>query len=495
MNTPVSSAAPSTTVENGTRAHASAESAVASSLRETLAQLRDRVDGRVVIPGEPDWDEARAAWNLAVDQRPVAVVMAESVDDIAHTVRAAKALGLGVAPQGTGHNAGPLIARNGLADAILLRTAAMRGVHVDPELRVARVEPGAVWADVVAAASPHGLAALAGSSHDVGVVGYTLGGGVSWLARSHGLAANQVLAVELVTADGERRRVDAEHDPELFWAVRGGGGDFGVVTALEFRLFPIAEVTAGALFFPLERAEEVLQAWAEWTPTVPDSVTSVGRVLRFPPLPELPPFLSGRSFVVVEAVLQESPKRADELLAPLRALHPEMDSVHPQPVAELLQLHMDPPAPVPGTGDGMLLRDLPPAAVRAFIDAVGPDSGSVLLSAEIRHLGGALDPEVAHATAADRGTPLPGVVAGLDAQYLAYGVSIAVPGMEDAIAASLGRLLSRIEPWRADLDYLNFAEHERPADRIFGDRVHRLRAVKNAVDPTRVIRSNHPVHR
>jgi FAD/FMN-containing dehydrogenase len=304
-----------------------------------------------------------------------------------------------------------------------------------------------------------------------------------------------VLAVELVTADGVRRRVDAQHDPDLFWAVRGGGGDFGVVTALEFRLFPIAQVVAGTLFFPLERTEEVLQAWAAWTATIPDTVTSVGRLLRFPPLPELPPFLSGKSFVVVETAIQESPERADELLAPLRALGPEMDSVHPQPVAELLQLHMDPPGPTPGYGDGMLLAELTPATVRAFVAAAGPDSDSVLLSAEIRHLGGGVAPEAARASAARRGTPEPGVVAGFDAQYMVFGVGIAVPGAAEALAASVGRLLSRVEPWRADVDYLNFAEQERPAERLFGDRVVRLRAVKDAVDPTGLIRSNHPVRR
>ena len=465
------------------------------SLREALALLDDRIDGRVHIPGDPGWDEARSAWNLAVDQRPVAVVVAGSVDDLVQAVRTAKGLGLSVAPQATGHNAGPLAAGNGLADALLLRTSELRAVQVDRDLRIARVEPGALWGDVVAAVAPHGLAALAGSSHDVGVVGYTLGGGVSWLGRSHGLASNHVLAVELVTADGVLRRVDAEHDPELFWAVRGGGGDFGVVTAIEFRLFPIAEIVAGALFFPLERTEEVLQAWAAWTATVPDSVTSVGRVLRFPPMPDLPPFLSGKSFVVVEAAIQESPERADELLAPLRALGPDMDSVHPQPMPELLQLHMDPPAPVPGNGDGMLLAELPPAAVRAFVAATGPDSGSVLLSAEIRHVGGALRPDAALASAAEHGTPAPGAVAGFDAEYLVFGVGIAVPAASEALAASLGRLLSRVEPWRARADYLNFAEHERPAERLWGDRVHRLRALKNAVDPTGVIRSNHPVRR
>ncbi|RZS64624.1 FAD/FMN-containing dehydrogenase [Agromyces ramosus] len=487
-----SALAPVTDISEALPGH---DEVVTLSLREALALLDERLAGRVVIPGDPGWDEARAAWNLAVDQRPVAVVVAGSENDIVHAVRTAKGLGLSVAPQATGHNAGPLAAANGLADSLLLRTSELRGVQVDPDLRVARVEAGALWGDVVAAAAPHGLAALAGSSHDVGVVGYTLGGGISWLGRTHGLAANSVLAVELVTADGVRRRVDADHDPELFWAVRGGGGDFGVVTALEFRLYAIAEIVGGTLFFPLERAEEVLQAWAAWTAGVPDTVTSVGRVLRLPPMPELPPFLSGQSFVVVEAAIQESPERADELLAPLRALAPAMDSVHPQPVAELLQLHMDPPAPTPGYGDGMLLAELPPAAVRAFIAAVGPESGSALLSAEIRHVGGGLAPEVALATAAERGTPAPGAVAGLEAEYLVFGVGIAVPGAGEALAASLGRLLSRVEPWRAPVDYLNFAEHERPAERLFGERVHRLRAVKQAVDPTGVIRSNHPVGR
>src|SRR5215217_614604 len=202
VNTPVPSVTDITDIEEVTT----------FSLREALALLDSRLAGSLLIPGYPGWDAARTAWNLAVDQRPVAVVVAGSVNDITQTMRTARKLGLSVAPQGTGHNAGPLAARNGLADAILLRTSELRGVEVDAEARVARVEPGALWGDVVAAVAPHGLAALAGSSHDVGVVGYTLGGGISWLARSHGLAANQVLAIELVTADGVSRRVDAEHD-------------------------------------------------------------------------------------------------------------------------------------------------------------------------------------------------------------------------------------------------------------------------------------------
>ncbi|MFE5670848.1 FAD-binding oxidoreductase [Agromyces sp. NPDC056523] len=469
----------------------------ALSLREAFAMLAERLDGRLVLPGDADWDAARAAWNLSVDQRPAAVVIAATAADIARTVRAAREMGLAVAPQGTGHNAAPLVEGDGLSDAILLKTHELRAVEVRPTQRLARVEAGALWGDVVAAAAPHGLAALAGSSHDVGVVGYTLGGGVSFLGRQHGLAANHVVAVELVTADGEFRRVDAEHDAELFWAVRGGGGDFGVVTAIEFRLFELEQVVAGTLFFPIDRAEEVLQAWADWTRSVPDSVTSVGRVLRIPPMPELPPFLSGRSFVVVEAVVQESPERADALLAPLRTLHPEIDTVHPQAPAELLQLHMDPPGPTPGLGGGMMLGDLPAEGVRGFVDAVGPDADTALLSVEIRHLGGAFEPAAAVDLAAESGLPEPGAIAGFEGRYLVYAVGIAVPETAEAVVASLGRLLSRIEPWRATAEYLNFVERPTASEQVFGDdgRLARLRALKNAVDPTGVIRSNHPVRR
>ena len=185
----------------------------------------------------------------------------------------------------TGHNAA---AMGSLAHTVLVKTERMRGVEIDPANERARVEAGVLWAEVSEAAAAHGLAALAGSSPDVGVVGYSLGGGIGWLARRYGMAANSVLAVEVVNADGELIRVDADNEPELFWALRGGGGAFGVVTALEFRLYPITEVHAGVLFFPIERGSEVLRAWRSWIQDVPDEVTSVGRFLQFPPIPDIP---------------------------------------------------------------------------------------------------------------------------------------------------------------------------------------------------------------
>ena len=244
----------------------------------------------VVVPGSPGWDDARRAWNLTVDQRPDAVFMPGDAEEVAAAVRAAGAAGLRVAVQATGHGAGP---RRNLEGTLLINTSRMRGASVDPASRTARVEAGAQWRDVGPLAAEHGLAALHGSAPDVGVVGYTLGGGVGWLGRRYGLAANSVTAIEVVTADGEAVRADADTEPDLFWALRGGGS-FGVVTALEFRLYPVESLNVGWLVWPWEEARRVLARWAEWTDTVPEEVTSIGRILQLPPLPDLPEAFRGR---------------------------------------------------------------------------------------------------------------------------------------------------------------------------------------------------------
>ena len=266
--------------------------------------------------------------------------------------------GLRIAAQGTGHNAGPLGALN---DTVLLRTDRMRGIRIDPVARTARAEAGVVWLDVVQAAAEHGLAALAGSSPDVGVVGYTLGGGLSFLGRRYGLAANNVVAAEVVTADGRLVRADREHETDLFWALRGGGGSFGIVTALEFRLFPHTRAYAGALWYPIERASEVLHAWGELTRgQVPDELTTIGRLLNFPPIQQMPEPVRGKSFVIVESYHTGDPAEADALFAPLRALAPVNDTITTVPMPALSHLHMDPEQPVPGTGDGMMIDSCPP---------------------------------------------------------------------------------------------------------------------------------------
>jgi FAD/FMN-containing dehydrogenase len=447
------------------------------------AVLQERLAGDLAVPGDPNWDAARRAWNLAVDQRPAAVAEPETVSDVQVIVDFARERGLFVAAQSTGHNAGPLA--HNLARTILVKTHRMRSVEIDAPARLARVQAGAQWSDVAVPASAHGLAALAGSAPDVGVMGYTLGGGLSWLARKHGLAANRVRAIQIVTADGRVRIVGAHHEPDLFWAVRGGGGNFGVVTGIELELEPVEGVYAGMLVWPWERAREVLHAWRAWAETAPDEVTSVGRILQVPPLPEIPEAVRGRQLVVVEAAFLGDAGSGAELLEPLRALDPEIDTFATVPPAALLALHMDPPEPVPGVGDGGLLDEVPAAGIDALVDAAGPGSGSALLSVELRHLGGAVGREA----------PGQGAIGRLDGDFAFFAVGVAPdPAMAEPIRASIGRVRDALAPWDRGRRYGNFAESRTEPEAMFPPRaLRRLRAVKTLVDPDDLFRANHQI--
>ena len=266
-------------------------------------------------------------------------------------------------------------------------------------MRSAARGAGVLWEEVVDAAAPHGLIALHGSAPTVGITGYSLGGGMGWLARSHGLQTNSVTAVELVTADGELIRTDADNDPELFWALRGGGGNFGIVTALEFKLYPLTEIYAGFMLWDWSEAERVLTAWAEWAADAPDGVTTSLRILQLPPDPALPPFLSGRQIVLIDGAAQDP-----SLIEPLRALGPEMDTFATVPAPSLVRLHQDPEEPLPYTTASALVESLPAAAIKAFVESIGPGSGSPLLIAELRQCGGALGPARARVPERSRGS-------------------------------------------------------------------------------------------
>jgi hypothetical protein len=380
-----------------------------------------------------------------------------------------------------GHNAAAL----SLGGDILLKTERMRTVSIDPATRTARVDAGVLSSEVADAAAAHGLAALTGSSPDVGMVGYALGGGISWLARRYGLAANSVTAIELVTVDGRLRRVDADHDADLFWALRGGGGSFGVVTAIELQLYPITEVYAGVLFFPLERAGEVLNAWREWAETVPDEVTSVGRILQFPAIPDIPAPIRGKSFVVIEATFLMDWFAASSILRPLRELRPVMDTFSTIPVEDLKHLHMDPEHPVPGHGDGMLLREFDAEAVDAMVSVAGAGARSPLLSVEIRHLGGALA----------ESRPGDGALAKLDAKFAVFAIGFTpTPESRTAVECHVTAVKRTFEMWDAGRNYLNFAQARLDGETIWGGEAYeRLRRVKAKWDSHDVFRSNHPV--
>jgi UDP-N-acetylenolpyruvoylglucosamine reductase len=434
----------------------------------------------LLFPGDPGWDDARRAWNLAVDQRPAAVALPQTVDDVVAVVEHARLVGLKVAVQGTGHGAGAP-----LDGTLLVNTSRMAGVEIDPVARVARVAAGTVWADVVDAAVEHGLTALHGSAPDVGVVGYSLGGGIGWLARKHGLSSSSVLSAEVVTAAGEVVRADPETNPELFWALRGGGGSFGVVTEVEIALYPVSELYAGWLIWPAERAQEVLGAWAEWTREAPEEVTSVGRLLQIPPIPEMPEPLRGRQLVVVEAAYLGDESRGRELLAPLRELGPEIDTFGMIPARALTELHRDPPGPVPGRGEGLMLDGLDADAARELVSAAAMDGTSPLLSVEVRHLEGALG----------RPDPNGGALSHLGAPYVMYAVGVAMsPEAVSAVDERVDAIRSSLAPWLSRSAYFHFAERGVDKSALYPAGVYeRLAGIRADVDPEGLFRARHTI--
>jgi FAD/FMN-containing dehydrogenase len=432
-------------------------------------------------PGDEGWDLARQAFNLTVDQRPAAVVQAREPGDVVRAVTFAAEQGLGVAPQCTGHNAAPL---GDLSDTLLLRTEAMNGAEVDADARRARVGAGARWGDLVPDASHQELAALHGSSPTVGIVGYTLGGGMGWYARKHGLQTNCVTAIDLVTADGEARRVDADNEAELFWALRGGGGGFGVVTSLEFTLFPVKEVYSGALFFPYEQASEILHAWHDWAVAgLPDEVTSVGRVIQFPPFEEIPEPFRGKSFTVVEAAFLGSEQDGVELMKPLRDLGPGMDTFGMVPPVGLSELHMDPLDPVPYLSATQNVGDLPSSAIDDLV-AVAATPDSMLISMELRHMGGALERSGGDHGARDT----------LDGSFCMFAVgAVMEPAMAAPLQAQLEAITAALAPHEV-ARYANFVEESADTRAFFDDDAYRrLRAVKAQYDPNNLIRANHAI--
>src|SRR5262245_27647464 len=349
--------------------------------------LRSDFAEAVSVADDADWDAARAAFNLLQDQRPAAVARPRSASEAAAIVADARDAGLRIAPQGSMHNTVPL---GSLDETLIVKLERMTDVALDLDAGSARVEAGARWWDVTPQAAEGGYAALHGSSPEINVVGYSVGGGMGWLARKHGLQANHVTAVEMVTADGELRRVDADNDPDLFWAVRGGGANLGLVTAIEFGLVPLSELYAGALFFPFERSADVLNAYREWTAGgLPEEVTSIGRTLQLPDLEIIPEIVRGKSFSIVEVAYLGGEADGAELVAPVRELGPVMDTFAMVPPAALAELHMDPVEPVPYASAHSMLGELTERALDEALAAVGPGAGSPV-SFEIRHAGGAL---------------------------------------------------------------------------------------------------------
>lgn len=439
------------------------------------------IRGRVATPSDSDWDEARQPWNLAADQQPPAVAFVESADDVSKVVRFASQNGLKVAGQGTGHGA---VALGPLDDVILIKTERMREVTIEGDK--ARAEAGAVAEDVGKAAIKDGKCSMPGTSPNVGVVGYTLGGGLSWLGRKYGWACNRATAIELVTADGEARTVDAASDPDLFWALRGGGGGYAIVTALHVELLPIAEVYAGALLFPAEVGVEGVRRYLDWAATAPEEVGSTMRLLQLPPIPDVPEPLRGQKLLGIAAACIGSKEEGEKVIAPLREIgEPVMDTFDQIPAPGLSRIAMDPEPPVPALGHHRVLGELDDEAIDVFYEAAGPESGSPLLLAELRQLGGALRRPAENSGALDK----------LDAEWVMLGIGMLMdPAMREPINAQLDKLADAMNPWAAEGGYFNYAERPCDVDAILpAATCDRLAHVKRSWDPDNLIRANHSV--
>jgi len=452
------------------------------TVTENARRLKEACGGLVTLPGDPSFDAVRMPWNVAAQQQPAAVAVPTTTEEVQLVVRAARAAGLRIAPQGTGHGAAALSARN-LDDVVLLRTTSLTGVTVDPVTQTARAEAGALSEHVVAAAAEHGMVCLHGSSPDVGIAGLALGGGIGWYGRKHGLACNLIRAVELVTSEGELVRADADCNAELFWAVRGGGGNFGVVTAIEVGLLPITDAYAGNMIWDLTHYEKVLRHFNAWAPTAPEEISSSLRAMRFPPLPFIPEEIRGRSLVIFDGAVLADDARAEEIIAGFRALEPEVDTWQRVPAPSLIRMHQDPEGPTPAVGDGLLLDQLDEDTVQSLVEAVGPGAETHLLMAELRHLGGAFRraPEGA------------GAMGSLAADLVAYFVGIApTPEMAAMGKADTARAMSAVAGAATGKRYLNLSEV--PVDCSTGyDEASwaRLQEVRATVDPDRVFVANH----
>lgn len=441
------------------------------------------IAGPVWRPGETGYADEVAGFNLATTHTPDFAVGATSADDVVAAVNWAREQRLPIAVQATGHGANVAVEHG-----VLINTRRLNQVTIDPDERTATVAAGATWRDVLAAAAPHGLAGLSGSASGVGVVGYTLGGGLPLLGRAFGYASDWVRAFEVVTPDGVVRAVDADREPDLFWALRGGKGNVGVVTSLVCGLLPITRIYGGSVFYSGVHAATVLRAYAGWVDTLPEATCTAVQLLRLPPLPDIPAPLRGQFMVQLCVAHVGDPDEGARLLAPMRAAAaPAIDTVAEMDYAQCDQIFQDPAHPVPAQEAGLLLRELSDPVVNAVLELAGPDSECPLLLVGLRHLGGALS----------RPPAVEDAVCARDARFALQTVGVLAGPHAGEIATATAAAQAALSPYSTGRTLVNL--HGRPGDEAdrarpwTPDAYARLTRIKQRHDPNNLLRFGHAV--
>jgi hypothetical protein len=403
--------------------------------------LRSRLGCPVHAPGEPGYETETAAFNTAITHAPHAVVAVTSADDVAETVRVGRDLGARVSVQTTGHGA-----VGAIHGGILISMRGLQGVRIDPAAREATIAGGSRGAPLIAAAAAHGLAPILGSSPNVGVTGFLLGGGLGPLARSHGFGSDYITGMTVITGTGERLDVDAGHHPDLFWALRGGKSGLGIVTEVRLRLVELPSLYGGALFFEEAQIERALRGWIDWTANVDPRLTTSIAIVRFPPLDVVPPPLRGRLLLGLRVAYPGDLAEGARLTAPLRALAPVyLDPVAELPAADIARVHNDPTEPGPSWVRGMLLKRIDQAFASAILQHVGSGAETPFTAVEIRHIDGATRQDVAGGSA----------TGGRGAAFT-LGVVGGNPALFEAMPAAFARLSEDVRPWIAEESNINF---------------------------------------
>jgi hypothetical protein len=444
--------------------------------------------GDVIAATDDGYDEARSVWNGTVDARPALVARCRSVDDIAAGVAIARAASCDLAVRAGGHSVAGLSVCN---DGVVLDLRAMNAITVDPERRTAMVGPGATWAELDAATAAHGLGCTGGLVSTTGVAGLTLGGGIGWLQRKHGLSCDNLIAADLVTADGEVVHTSESERPELLWGLRGGGGNFGIVAQFEFRLHPVSTVLGGLMLFTVAQARDLLTTFRDWAPDAPDDASMLVAIMTAPPEPFVPTELQGQTVIGLVGCWCGDLDAGTAAIAPFRALGPAVDVFGPMPYVALQGL-LDAGAPkgLRNYFRSGFLDDLDDEVIDVLLDH-GARLPSPMSGLHLHQMGGAVG----------RVSPAQSAFSGRSAAYTYNIVSTWVDPAEDDVHITANRAFAEaLAPLAAPGRYVNFIAEEGadpgldPVRSAYGSAAYeRLSRLKREYDPANLFHRNQNV--